>query len=298
MRLKSNTRRMIPSVILALSVLGASSIAQESKKKAQVGLDGYCPVCVVEMKQWMKGSPDHQVAYDGRTYFFPGEKQKKMFQSNPLKYAPALGGDCIVCYAKMGKRMPGSVRHATLRRGRLYLFPGEDQKAEFRAHPQQYDKSDLAAGGNCVVCKVEMGHGMPGKPQFTAVHNGLRYQFPGEKQMEMFLANPKKYAAKRAARASASVNRRQAATALVSVRGTSGCAACDHGRKPLGAPSELGLAVNSADGRVFIVEGAHRQYPEIYKKRFDQLQLSVAGDVIKTDGKFTWINPSHLEVSN
>ncbi len=61
---------------------------------------------------------------------------------------------------------------------------------------------------------------------------------------------------------------------------------------------ELGLAVNSPVGHVLVIEGAHQRYPNIYEKRLDQLQLSVAGHVIKTDGKFTWINPSHLEVTN
>ena len=296
MKFNSISLRPVLLPVLVVVAVATSSVAQESEPK--VGLDGYCPVCVVEMKQWMKGSPDHQVVYDGRTYCFPGPKQKKMFLSNPLKYAPALGGDCIVCYAKMGKRMPGSVRHATLRRGRVYLFPGAEQKAEFKNSPQKYDNADLAAGGNCVVCKVEMGHDMPGKPQFTAVHKGLRYQFPGDKQREMFLANPSKYANVETVSRSAAGRISKTSTATVSVRGKSGCAACDHGRKPIGAPAELGLAINSPDGRVFIIEGAHRNYPDIYKNRFDQMQLAVAGSVIKTDGKFTWLKPSHLEVAN
>ena len=200
MRSIFSTTRMAVPLMLALMVAGPTSFAKESTK-SKLGLDGYCPVCVVEMKQWMKGSPDHEVVYDRRIYRFPGEKQKEMFQRNPIKYAPALQGDCIVCFAKMKKRMPGSVKHATLRRGRLYLFPAADQRAEFKKHPQQYDNSDLAAGGKCVVCKVEMGHNVPGKTEFTAVHNGLRYLFPGEKQRKMFLANPDKYVSKEAATA-------------------------------------------------------------------------------------------------
>ena len=117
----------------------------------------------------------------------------KAFMANPAKYVPALGGDCILCYANMNKRVAGTVHHAATRNGRLYLFPSAKEKSEYVANPSKYDNTDLAANGNCVVCQVEMGKAQPGSPEFTAVHNGLRYLFPSDKQRQMFLTNTTKY---------------------------------------------------------------------------------------------------------
>ena len=84
---------------------GSATIAKESR----VGLEGYCPVGIIDMKKWVRGVSAQQVKYDGKTYFFPGPEQRKMFLANPAKYVPALNGDCVVCYANMKKRVPGNV---------------------------------------------------------------------------------------------------------------------------------------------------------------------------------------------
>ena len=134
--------------------------------------------------------------YDGKIYYFPGPEQKAKFLANPVKYAPALGGDCVVCLAKMNKRMPGNIRHGVLHAGRLFIFPNEEIKKEFLASPQTYADVDLAFGGTCSVCRVEMGKEVAGKPEFSTIYRKMRYLFPGEEQRQMFLANPAKYAVK------------------------------------------------------------------------------------------------------
>jgi YHS domain-containing protein len=159
----------------------------------EVALGGNCPVCVIEMKKWMKGDTRFSAQYDGKTYLFPGEEQRMMFLNNPAKYVPALGGDCTVCLAEMKKQVPGSIRFASLHRGRLYLFPGEEQRNMFLKNPDKYADVDLAAQGNCTVCRVEMNELVPGKPEFTVIHRGRRYQFPSREQQDIFVANPAKY---------------------------------------------------------------------------------------------------------
>ena len=170
-----------------------SGSATRDGMMAKPGLGGYCPVCIIETKEWVKGDSSISATYDGKTYLFPEEKQKQMFLANPVKYVPALGGDCTVCLANLNKRTPGSVQHATIYKNRLFLFPNAEIKAKFRDDLQKYADVDLAMNGMCSVCKVEMNQEVPGDPRFTVMHNGMRYQFPGEKQRDMFLANPDKY---------------------------------------------------------------------------------------------------------
>ena len=158
-----------------------------------IGLEGYCPVCIIEMNKWVKGDAQFKTAYDGKTYFFPGDKQLQMFLADPAKYTPAAGGDCVVCLANMKKRAPGNIRHSAMLLKRLYLFPNEELKQEFVANPKKYYRAADALGGHCAVCQVEMNQMVRGKEEINAFKNGIRYLFPSDKQRSMFLANPEKY---------------------------------------------------------------------------------------------------------
>jgi YHS domain-containing protein len=76
------------------------------------------------------------------------------------------------------------------------LFPSEEQLKTFKAKPEKYADADVALGGNCVVCKVDMKQDVKGKPELAIDHHGTRYLFPGKEQLEKFRQNPNKYAMK------------------------------------------------------------------------------------------------------
>jgi YHS domain-containing protein len=166
---------------------------QRARQQAPLALEGYCPVSIVAMEKWVKGDPAYQVAYDGRSYHFANERGKRMFQADPAKYIPALGGDCAVALVKMGKRIPGNIRHGSFHNGRLFLFSNADAHKMFQAEPATYANADLALGGMCPVCLVNMERSVPGKPEIAAFHRGFRYLFPAAGQRQAFLASPEKY---------------------------------------------------------------------------------------------------------
>jgi YHS domain-containing protein len=284
---------------LALLVAGGA-IAETGSRSHESGptlaLEGYCPVCVVQMRQWVPGDARHQTTYDGKIYYFPSDKERQMFLADPAKYVPALGGDCTICYAGMGKRVPGNIRHSAIYQKRLYLFPSDKQQEAFLADPAAFADVDLALDGNCAVCLAHMGKQVAGKPEFTAVHNGFRYRFPSDRERQAFLADPAKYAIGR--EDGDPVKPVSHSSRRVSVTGRSGCAACEHGVTPIGASDTMGLAVNTADGEVYVIEDAHKLYPETYKDRFSGLRLKVSGEILKQEGKIAWIRPTELVVLN
>ena len=189
---QSGTRDIPPSGSSARTSPPAGS-GQRANQQASLALEGYCPVSILEMRKWVKGDPAYRVVYDGRIYLFANEQGQKMFEANPPKYVPALGGDCVVALVKMGKRVPGDIRHASIHDGRLLLFSSAEAEKMFLADPATYANADLAYGGNCVVCRVGMQQTVPGKPELAVVHKGLRYLFPSAEQRNEFLANPAKY---------------------------------------------------------------------------------------------------------
>lgn len=164
-----------------------------AQQQAPLALEGYCPVSIVAMKKWVKGDPAYQMAYDGRSYLFADEQGRRMFQADPAKYVPALGGDCAVALVKMDRRIPGNIRYASYHDGRLFLFSNADARKMFQAEPAAYDKADLALGGTCPVCRVNMGQSVSGNPDIAAFHQGFRYLFPADEQRQAFLASPEKY---------------------------------------------------------------------------------------------------------
>jgi YHS domain-containing protein len=264
-------------------------------QKTKLGLEGHCPVCVVKMKKWMKGTKEHQVTYDGVTYYFPGDGPKNEFLKNPEAYVPVLNGDCIACYAMAKKRVPGNIRHAALHGGRLYLFPSDKEKQVFAKTPGKFQNTDLACKGLCSVCKIMANKEIPGKTNFTAMHNGFRYLFPSAREREMFVKEPSRFADKTlvGARKDDMANKTAAAFTFT---GKTSCAGCEHGVKPIGAPEELGLAVSNGDGTIFVIEDAHSRWPGLYKDRFDGKMVRVDGEIIKRSGKFAWVSASSVTV--
>jgi len=167
--------------------------ASGSKDLPPTALQGYCPVCLIEMKKWVKGEPSMAVDFDGRRYLFPGREQALMFQASPEKYVPILDGDDLVEFARTGKRVAGDQRLGALHGGRIYMFATAENKRAFQDDPKAFADSDLALGGECIVCRVGMNERVKGSADFTAVHKGLRYLFPAEEQKRMFVASPDQF---------------------------------------------------------------------------------------------------------
>lgn len=297
--------------------MSKTAMMKPEMKKERLGLEGYCPVCVIAMRKWEKGNPQIKSTFDGITYHFPSEAVKAKFDAKPQMYVPVLSGDCILCYEKMDKRVPGNIRHAAIHKERLFLFPSDKEKAVFMKTPSMFAKSDLGVNGECVVCLAKMGKHVPGSAKHTVFNNGLRYLFPSEAEADMFRKSPTEFvtkveqAMKKDMQAAKEMKNnmhgkkdmqettmRTQTSQTIKVAGRAGCAGCEFGVKPLSAPEELGLAIVGEDGNITVVENAHMKYPQIYKSRFEGKQLVAEGTVIKTKGRISWLRPDSLKVMN
>ncbi|MEM6330090.1 MAG: hypothetical protein AAF790_07570 [Planctomycetota bacterium] len=144
-------------------------------------------------RTWVKGDPGLAAAFDGKAYLFRDARARQVFVANPVRYAPALGGDNIVAFAKTGRRAPGDLRLGVTTGGRTFFVGNQKEREEFLANPQMYAAADLALGGDCVVCRVALQRVMPGSPELTMVYNGLRYRFAGAEQRQMFVTAPQRF---------------------------------------------------------------------------------------------------------
>ena len=190
---KTHTGSAAKKMEAGSSAKSTAGSGAKSTMAATLGLEGYCPVCIVVGKGWVQGDPQIQTTYDGKIYYFPSAEVKQMFDADPVKYTPALGGDCTVCLKMLGKRVPGDIKFSSLLGGRLFLFPNEEVKQKFANDVAAFVDVDLASNGNCTVCSVEKHEQVAGSPEFVVMHKGMRYQFPEAEVMNMFVANPTKY---------------------------------------------------------------------------------------------------------
>jgi YHS domain-containing protein len=176
-------------------------IEEEGESREEVlttdpALGGYCPVSI-RKGAWVRGRIEDRVAVDDHLVFLTaGPAEHDAFLADPIKFIPALAGDCAVSLVDQDRRVKGSIYHAAEHAGRLYLFADEAHKSAFKADPAKYASVDLAAGGVCVVTLAEKNQSKPGFAEFSTWYAGKVYRFLGEEQRQQFLETPERYAVK------------------------------------------------------------------------------------------------------
>ncbi|MHB8969340.1 MAG: hypothetical protein ACYC3X_03950 [Pirellulaceae bacterium] len=127
---------MGPPSIAAQPPLGPAA----EKERPPLGLDGYCPVTLVEREKWVKGDPKYGALHRGRTYLFAGPEEQARFldREGYEKYAPALSGYDPVKYAEQGTLVDGKRVHGVFYRGQVFLFADEVALQQFWTAPERF----------------------------------------------------------------------------------------------------------------------------------------------------------------
>lgn len=119
---------------------GAGHKAPDKNDRPRNGLEGYCPVTLVNEQRWVLGSYDHRVEFEDCTYFFTDADRKQKFQRSPDKYVPAVAGFDPVIWLEEGKRVAGRRRHGIFYKHRIVLFANEKTLSRFSADATRFWK--------------------------------------------------------------------------------------------------------------------------------------------------------------
>ncbi|MBS0208882.1 MAG: thioredoxin family protein [Planctomycetes bacterium] len=103
-----------------------------------LGLEGNCPVALVERKNWVPGDARWGAIHQGRTYLFSGPAEQQRFLAQPDHYSPALAGNDPVLAIDQQQQVPGAIACGVFYSQRIYLFQSPDTLAKFRANPDRY----------------------------------------------------------------------------------------------------------------------------------------------------------------
>jgi YHS domain-containing protein len=177
----------------AADVKARSNGGEDILLDSQPAMGGYCPVSIRENGVWIRGRYDYRVEFGKLILLTAGATEHDALLHDPVKYVPALSGDCAVTLVDEGKHVRGSIFHAAEYHGRLFLFADAQRKSTFKADPERYAAVDLAAEGACRVTQVDEAKTSPGLAEFAAWHGGLVYYFAGADQKAKFLAAPERY---------------------------------------------------------------------------------------------------------
>jgi YHS domain-containing protein len=110
-----------------------------------LGLEGYCPVSLVETGGWVEGQAQWGARHRGRTYLFSGLEEQQAFLADPDRYAPALSGDDPVVAFDSGSTVSGQRQYGVTYQQRIYLFASPESRATFAANPQRYTSRVMLA---------------------------------------------------------------------------------------------------------------------------------------------------------
>ena len=109
------------------------------------GLDGFCPVQLVENSRWQPGKKAWGVIHRGRTYLFAGMDERRRFLAAPDHYAPVDSGDDVVLLLEQGRSVSGYREHGLQFGGHVFLFANEGTLEKFLSNPRYYADRALQA---------------------------------------------------------------------------------------------------------------------------------------------------------
>jgi YHS domain-containing protein len=87
-------------LILSLSlILWGAGQGPVNKDKKGIAIKGYDPVAYFTKNSPTKGNKEISLEWNGATWYFSSEENRKLFQNDPEKYAPQYGGYCAYAMA-------------------------------------------------------------------------------------------------------------------------------------------------------------------------------------------------------
>ena len=116
-------KRTLGLVSLALALLAApAALAAGSGPftHSTPAVSGYDVVSYQTGEKPLRGNGNHIAVYEGVTYLFINEDNRKAFERNPQRYVPAYGGYCAFGVS-VGKKFVGDPDVWRVVDGRLYL---------------------------------------------------------------------------------------------------------------------------------------------------------------------------------
>ncbi len=111
----------------------------------RLALEGYCPVTLVEKREWRIGDPDFSVVHEGQRYFFATAVERLKFAKSPGRFAVCFLGYDAVEFVDHERVTSGKREHGAFCDGKIWLFESEASRRKFEQNPKVYISAEFAA---------------------------------------------------------------------------------------------------------------------------------------------------------
>lgn len=137
---------------LLLSTAGLQAQSAQDRVKHYnlengLAIQGYDPVAYFSGKA-VKGDAKLALKFQGVTYHFSTEANKKAFATNPAKYEPQYGGWCAFAMGDYNKKVEINPETFKIVDGKLYLFYNAYLTNTLKSWNKDEDKLQRAADKN------------------------------------------------------------------------------------------------------------------------------------------------------
>ena len=116
----------------------APVIPEMKPETKRVGLEGFCPVTLLESEEWVEGKEEWTVMNHGVTYHLANAGQVQKFLANPDAYTPVLDGADPVLFVESGVKDLGNADHCVVFEGKLFMFTNEENLNKFFGNSAAY----------------------------------------------------------------------------------------------------------------------------------------------------------------
>lgn len=76
-------------------------------EQAELAMQGFCPVTVINQDKWVEGKPEFGAVHLGKLYLFTSEENMKTFLADPIPFTPVLNEIDVVRFFEERKIVPG-----------------------------------------------------------------------------------------------------------------------------------------------------------------------------------------------
>ncbi|MEQ9406083.1 MAG: thioredoxin family protein [Fuerstiella sp.] len=115
--------------------------ALRRERARQIGLNGYCPVCLSSSSEWRRGAPQFRCDYQGVSYLLRSAQDLKRFKADPERFVPVLHGYDPVVLKHQKKMQTGAIELGARYRNRIFFFATQGNREAFIRNPGRYSKS-------------------------------------------------------------------------------------------------------------------------------------------------------------
>jgi protein disulfide-isomerase len=109
-----------------------------ARPESEMGLDGFCPVTLIDQDRWVQGDKRWGARHRGRLYLFQSAAAQQKFLAAPDQYSPALAGFDPVVFAERGQYAEGLRTHGIRYQDQIFMFVSEESLSRFAEAPTRY----------------------------------------------------------------------------------------------------------------------------------------------------------------